>query len=235
MHGRPSTPGDSRRGGNSTAEAAMTMLRSTRDIGGGEALSDVIDINAMWDLRRKLDREDALEQVRSRQPLLLIGGTRGALAQTQFVNQLYRLQAQAGRFFLREHPRGASPWALQELRTLEGTDYGCLDEFMDQGCRASTNSREVAAELQRCVTSSKPTSTMRCSTAPGISQGALVLHRAMQRGIEEERRNQRQQVKAICKVDAKTYVHDDMVDEITAAQLNTCMRQLSWRIAKVDN
>ena len=85
----------------------------------------------------------------------------------QFVIKVYRMQLEAGRWFLHEHPAKAMSWDLKEIRKL-GNEQGVLISEADQcmyglttwdadGSRRPaqkrtkfmTNSPAISAELQR--------------------------------------------------------------------------------------
>ena len=85
----------------------------------------------------------------------------------KFVIELYKQQIEAGRWFLHEHPAGATSWGMGEVRRLmemEGVQVTVADQCMyglttwtKEGIRASakkrtrfmTNAECVAEELQR--------------------------------------------------------------------------------------
>jgi hypothetical protein len=104
--------------------------------------------NQPWDFDRMDKRERARELIKSQKPMLLIGSpmcrawsTWQALNEARskdpdkyrrskvqaelhmrFVCELYQLQIDAGRYFLHEHPAGASSWSLE-----------CVEEVSKQG------------------------------------------------------------------------------------------------------
>ena len=97
-----------------------------------------------WDFNRREKREKALNMVQSQEPYILVGSSmctafctwmalnrakskntlalrrayRQAVRHMEFVSMLYREQASNGRYFLHEHPAGASSWSLDCIKDL---------------------------------------------------------------------------------------------------------------------
>ena len=97
-----------------------------------------------WDFNRKDKRDKALAMVQKQEPYMLVGSPmctafctwmalnrarskdrqalekayRQAVRHMEFVSMLYREQASIGRYFLHEHPAGASSWDLDCIRDL---------------------------------------------------------------------------------------------------------------------
>ena len=111
-----------------------------------------------WDFDNAEQRSKAREQLRRDQPLVLIGSpmctafcrlqsinfarmdpdrVRAILSRARmhlnFVCSLYEEQVKAGRFFLHEHPAGASSWnvpGMQRLMSHHDVHYAKMDQCM---------------------------------------------------------------------------------------------------------
>ena len=93
-----------------------------------------------WDFRRQADRDRAWEYIGKHRPQLIIGSPMcqmfsqlqtlsgwteeksrrwcEAREHIKFMIAVYRHQLRQGRWFLHEHPHGASSWSLEEVRKL---------------------------------------------------------------------------------------------------------------------
>ena len=105
-----------------------------------------MDLTSGWDFSKKEHREAAVRQISKEKPTLLIGSPpctffsilqnlnleirndawkekfhvnlEAAKEHVRFCIRLYRLQRNAGRYFLHEHPRTATSWKMEEVQEL---------------------------------------------------------------------------------------------------------------------
>ena len=142
-----------------------------------------MDLTTGWDFRRKDHRDMALQYVREDKPWLLIGSPMctmfsalqnlsewneekqkkwgEAREHIRFVVQLYKIQMQAGRVFLHEHPARASSWDLEEIKslTIEEEVYTTIADQCMYGLMTWTPGRKGVAPAK------KPTKFMTNSWA----------------------------------------------------------------------
>ena len=157
-----------------------------------------LDLKTGWDFSKRSDRKKAIELVVSEKPWLVVGSPpctvfsmlqnlnkhkyggdsewmekfearkAEAVEHMKFCIYLYRLQRAEGRYFLHEHPEGATSWDLEMIARLEKLDgvekvtcdqceYGLVTEVMGDTRPARkptsflTNSWCIASELDtRC-------------------------------------------------------------------------------------
>ncbi len=124
------------------------------------------DDGTPWDFNLEVKREKARRLLRQQRPYLLIGSPmcrafstwqalneskssnaaairvarRQALVHLDFAVSLYTDQVQGGRYFLHEHPRGASSWkvpSMEELRKIPGVELTTGDQCQ-YGAEASS-------------------------------------------------------------------------------------------------
>jgi len=176
-----------------TAEAKDMGLRP----GFAMDLTTVDEEGNPWDFSIKAQRQKARERVEKERPMLLIGSPMcrmfsalqnlskekrdeekwrreyvQALVHLNFCAELYEMQWQAGRYFLHEHPAGATSWRtkkIQELEKLEGV-LRVVGHMCRHGMKSKdengeglvlkptgwlTNCEEVAKEVARTCTNLK--------------------------------------------------------------------------------
>ena len=114
----------------------VTLTASTFGLNAGESM----DLTTGWDFRLRADRKRAMQYVRKYRPKLVIGSPVCAMFDSlqnlrpwnpekqqkwieavdhmDFVVKLYEEQRQNGRWFLHEHPAGASSWNLSMINKL---------------------------------------------------------------------------------------------------------------------
>ena len=218
---------------------ALRKIRETVGSKRNMPFAEVMDIASGWDFRRKDQREAAMEHLRQREPHLLIGSPRCAnlvggsvpaahrrdteanrwteqAAHTAFVVKLYKIQMEAGRKFLHEHPPDATARSLREVLKMEQaasvyTAEGdrCMfglntwrrngrAEAVARGrTRFTTNSYHVAAELnRRCVGAHRHQERH----VVGGSSGLEDLCRAVHRGLVREQRAHASGLAAVAEV-----------------------------------
>ena len=104
----------------------------------GLKVGEAMDLTTGWDFRKQSDCDRALEYIRVNEPSLVIGSPMCTMFSTlqnlspwtpdkeqkwiearrhmKFVVKIYRMQLEAGRWFLHEHPARATSWGLREIR-----------------------------------------------------------------------------------------------------------------------
>ena len=121
----------------------------------GLSTGEAMDLTTGWDFTLQRHREAALEYVRKAKPKLVIGSPQcrmfssmqnlnpkrhtmeheeqlvEAKEHIRFVVQVYKEQVKAGRYFLHEHPAGASSWDMGEIRELS-KELGVTINIADQ-------------------------------------------------------------------------------------------------------
>ena len=108
-----------------------------------------MDLKTGWDFSRKSHRQCAIETIQREKPWLIIGSPpcttfsviqnlnlhkfkddenwmsafnerkKKAIEHMSFCMQLYQMQIQSGRYFLHEHPQGATSWDLEMVKEIE--------------------------------------------------------------------------------------------------------------------
>ena len=106
----------------------------------GLKVGEAMDIKTGWDFNKPEDRARAKEYIQRVKPKLVVGCPmckmfsrlqcmspwtqkkdeeyRKAVVHLKFVVEIYEMQIDGGRFFLHEHPEGASSWELPEIKKL---------------------------------------------------------------------------------------------------------------------
>ena len=154
-----------------------------------------------WDFSRAHKREMAIEHVKREKPWLVIGSPmcapfsalqrlnfprqcpevvkeliRRGVEHIEFCTKLYRMQAEAGRFFLHEHPWSATSWSLgciQRVLRMKGVElvrgdmcqFGMIISeaggtgYLKKPTGFMTNSPEIAARLNKQCTANKDDET----------------------------------------------------------------------------
>ena len=104
----------------------------------GFRVGEAMDLLTGWDFNKRADRKRAQEYIAKYRPKLIIGSPsctafsqlqnlnpdsgerqrkwREGCRHLKFVIELYKQQIEAGRWFLHEHPAGATSWGMGEVR-----------------------------------------------------------------------------------------------------------------------
>ena len=121
----------------------------------GLKAGEAMDLSTGWDFRRKDHRDLAMRHVLEKKPKLVIGSPMctmfsvlqnwsawtpekerrwvEAKAHIDFMMEIYKVQDDAGRWFLHEHPASASSWQLagvKEVLERQGTLLSVIDQCM---------------------------------------------------------------------------------------------------------
>ena len=216
-----------------TEQASKYRLRA------GEAM----DLTTGWDFRRAGDRRKAERYIDEHKPKLLVGSPMCTMFSAlqrmtpwterrqekwtehrrhiEFVTTLYRKQIEAGRYFLHEHPQGATSWGLNEVRTIGDTQGvhtvvgdQCMYGLTTEGKRGSsvmpakkrtkfmTNSYHVARELRRRCDGTHKHQPLLEGRAEGTARYPPELCRAICRGLIKELNQSQNGLKAVAEIDA---------------------------------
>ena len=161
----------------------------------GLKAGEAMDLLTGWDFTLERHRRAAIDYVNRVKPLLIIGSPECTMFSSlqnlnkknwskieeeklveakrhiKFVVELYKIQVKEGRYFLHEHPAGASSWALDDIKDLEketgvkiavadqcmyglktyGKDKKVQDKAARKRTKFMTNSQCMAEELsKRC-------------------------------------------------------------------------------------
>lgn len=203
----------------------VTTQAKTFGLRAGEAM----DIITGWDFRSSAQRKRAWDYIQDQKPLLLIGSPMctmfsrlqhlrkwteskeqrwvEAVQHIKFVVQLYREQIRGGRFFIHEHPAGASSWGLrlvQELAREEGVTIAEADQCMyglktwgrtrnqliaaKKPTKFMTNGALIAAELRRKCDGSHEHQQLVGGRGQEAARYPVELCRAMCRGLINEKK-----------------------------------------------
>ena len=155
---------------------------------------------------------------------------------------LHRTQQSEGRFFLHEHPVGATSWqltAVQDVMKLEGVVVTIADQCMHglktwstdraiQDIAAQTKTKfmtisgAIAEELGRQCDNSHQHHVLTCGRANGAARSPGALCEAICRGPTKEKRNKFQELRCLMTVTADTRMNPDEDHE------GTCKEAMAW-------
>ena len=215
-----------------------------------------MDLTNGWDFRRADHRQKAREYQQKYKPRVVIGSPMctmfsalqnlspwtlekerrwtEAREHIKFMMEIYMVQIREGRWFLHEHPAGATSWALDEVvkvMSQEGVEVTTADQCMyglltwdrsgrPMNARARkrtkfmTNCKEIGDELQRKCDGSHEHQHLMEGRARDAARYPEGLCRAICKGICAAIRNQKMGVKKLievgrlCKINEKAAVND---------------------------
>ncbi len=220
----------------------VTRMAQRMGLVPGEAM----DLITGWDFTLARHREAAWKYVEKYQPKLVIGSPEcrmfsslqnlnrkhwsddreaqlvEAKRHIEFVVSIYKKQLEAGRYFLHEHPAGATSWDLDEIKKLQketnvqisiadqcqyglktwSNNKGKRDAAAKKKTKFMTNSAEIAQELsKRCNSNHRhqPLVDGRAKDAAEYPEG---LCRAIVRGLVIQLAINESQVKYLCSIRA---------------------------------
>ena len=215
-----------------------------------------LDLKTGWDFSKQQDRRRAIDLIKAQKPFMIIGSPpctmfsvlqglnqykngaewnesfqrrkQEAIRHVEFCAALYRLQSASGRYWLHEHPNGASSWNLKtiaQLLRLPGVTrvradqcaYGLTASVRGESRPAMkptgflTNSWCVARELtKRCPGNHKHFSLME-GRAKLAEQYPKKLCQAICKGVSEQKTYDKQGTccsKALNALDLERIIHD---------------------------
>ena len=215
-----------------------------------------LDLKTGWDFSKQQDRRRAIDLIKTQKPFMIIGSRpcttfsvlqglnqykngaewnesfqrrkQEAIRHVEFCAALYRLQSASGRYWLHEHPNGASSWNLKtiaQLLRLPGVTrvradqcaYGLTASVRGESRPAMkptgflTNSWCVARELtKRCPGNHKHFSLME-GRAKLAEQYPKKLCQAICKGVSEQKTYDKQGTccsKALNALDLERIIHD---------------------------
>lgn len=194
-----------------------------------------MDLTTGWNFDTQIDRQRAEEYVTKEKPMLLVSSPmctafsqlqrlnaaglhstekmRRAISHMEFVTKLYRLQINAGRLFLHEHPASASSWQLNcimkiadkenvvistadlcmyGLRTKSASAGGAEEVFAKKPTKFMTNSARITEELsRRCRGLHAHQRLMGGKRAEAAAKYPPDLCKAICRGLRQEKKERR--------------------------------------------
>ena len=210
---------------------------------------EAVDLKTGWDLNRWEDREAVLEYVKFKKPEVVIGSPpctmfsslqnlspwtaekqkrwRKDLVLLRFAAKIYKLQTEAGRYYVHEHPATASSWresAMKDLIKQPGArtviSYLCMFGLTTEGSRPGvqmaarkrtkfmTNFPEVAQVLERRCDGSHQHQPLLQGRAKRAEEYTDELCKAICRGIKEQFKMDQAKVKFLMSVNVKDKVGD---------------------------
>jgi hypothetical protein len=227
-----------------------------------------MDLNTGWDFRLERHKEACRRYVAEVKPRLVVGSPmckmfsqlqnlskhrRGAgweesyveaEEHIKFVVEIYRMQVEGGRWFLHEHPAGASSWDLEVIKRLEkeaGVEISVADQCQyglrtwgrnrrvkDVAARKRTkfmtNSEEIAAELRRRCRGEHEHGHLTGKRAQEAAIYPEGLCKAICRGLLKEKHNGMMKVKPLMSIrhtdsvgQGKNTVSHEEINEYTHA------------------
>ena len=194
-----------------------------------------MDLTTGWDFNREAHRKTAIEYVTKEKPKLLIGSPmctmfsqlqhlnwgrseerdqemqrryENAVEHMKFVAKLYKLQLDGGRYFLHEHPQGASSWDLQCMRDITGMErvlkvtahmcaFGLVSDrngeqmLVKKATTFATNSPHIAHALGQQCSRDHPHAHLLAGRAGPAARYTDALCRAICEGLVAQQRNDR--------------------------------------------
>ena len=140
-----------------------------------------MDLQTGWDFSRKSDQERAWKYLVEEKPKLLIGSPmctifsvlqnlsrwtaekqerwKAAVEHLKFACKLYRHQIKEGRWFLHEHPVGASSWKIKEVSEIlrmEEVNTATADQCMYGPLTPGTRGKKTPARKRTRFMSNSP-------------------------------------------------------------------------------
>ena len=226
----------------------VTKIASRFGLKTGEAM----DLTTGWDFTIERHKKAAMKYVKAMKPNLIIGSPEctmfstlqqwnknrlsdewkekmmEAKEQIKFVVDLYKEQVKNGRWFLHEHPTGASSWDLEEIQKLQeelGVQVVTADQCMyglktwrkkggkkDVAARKRTkfmtNAKAIAMELNQRCRGEHEHQPLVDGRAKEAAQYPEPLCEAICRGLVEEMSRESLKLMYLCSVN-----HDSNIDE----------------------
>eukprot|EP00973_Karenia_brevis_P061083 8493537-Karenia_brevis.AAC.1 len=140
-----------------------------------------------------------------------------AVRHIEFMAEIYRMQIKGGRWFLHEHPASATSWSLRVIRKLEeevGVKLSVADQCMydlvtwskdgnrllpaRKTTKFMSNCEGICMELQRRCDGSHEHQALLEGRARYAARYTTELCRAICRGLVNEKRKRRMNVKYLC-------------------------------------
>ena len=236
----------------------------------GFRIGEAMDLLTGWDFNKLSDRKRAQAYIEKYRPRLIIGSPsctafsqlqnlnpdsvekqrkwREGCRHLKFVVELYKQQMEAGRWFLHEHPAGATSWGTGEIRKLmemEGVQVTVADQCMyglvtngvggretpaQKKTKFMTNSPCIAKELQRKCDGKHVHQPLIGGRAAGAARYPRELCRAICQGLMEEMRRVKEGLKKVLAVKPGDEVGENgehenwnlewAVDDLTGCELD---------------
>jgi len=223
-----------------------------------------MDLTTGWDFTSERHRAAAVKYVETYKPLMLIGspecrmfsslqnlsqrkwddGRKEELEEAKmhirFVMSLYEMQTAAGRFFLHEHPIGASSWNMQEVQTVKmmnGVMTVVADQCMyglktwthdktkkDAPARKRTRFMTNCIEVAKRLTKTCDHTHAHQSLVEGRAKEAAIypqaLCEAICRGLADEKKNLTKSLMCLMTVGPRDKIDDGQARERKEKELH---------------